>query len=214
MTGRTDPAALAMALHYDFSAALLMRAASRDAATRTHSSGRRRKQWRSLLDDALQARFREVFGRSPCGGAGSRRAAVAWARTLYTVVAQRVSGADDRAAARELSVLKDETIITYLRNAARRRRAAQDCAPLPPILSFYASSRGSVSSLSGMEPAAPLIGPELMTKAEVCDLLRMSPRTFETKIVNAGRITPVRPSGGKVLFRKSDVIALIAGSAG
>ena len=50
----------------------------------------------------------------------------------------------------------------------------------------------------------------LITKPETCEMLRMSIRTLETQVVKTGLLQPVRITPGRVLFRKSDVEALIS----
>jgi len=50
---------------------------------------------------------------------------------------------------------------------------------------------------------------ELLTKRETAELLRMSARTFDARLKEPGFLTPVRLTPGRVLFRKSAVMALI-----
>ena len=50
---------------------------------------------------------------------------------------------------------------------------------------------------------------ELLTKRETAGLLRMSPRTLDARLKDPGFLTPMRLTPGRVLFRKSAVLALI-----
>ena len=60
-------------------------------------------------------------------------------------------------------------------------------------------------------PAVPDDAPRLLFPAEVCDRLRVSPKTL-ARWRNAGKIRSARTPGGRIRYYDDDVKAIIAGT--